>query len=191
MLTAYIFCVLVGGGFLALSVFGDFLDGMDIDVDVDIDGELDAGSGADVARLLSLRTIVYALFGFGATGALLHALWGGASPALTAVVAGVTGLASGALISTVFRYLKRSEAGTALGERSFVGLTGEVSMEIAPDSAGTVNVLRGDRRYSVRARLDSTSPEDGPLGPGQSVVVVGMADGIATVVPVDMKLLEE
>ncbi|WP_420462882.1 NfeD family protein [Candidatus Palauibacter sp.] len=191
MLSAYIFCVLVGGGFLALSVFGDFLDGMDIDLDVDVDGEIDAGGGADVARLLSLRTIVYAMFGFGATGALLHAIWGGSSAGLTAVVAGVTGLASGAIISTVFRYLKRSDSGTALGARSFVGLTGEVSMEIAPDSAGTVNVLRGERRYSVRARLDSTSSDDGPLGPGQSVVVVGMADGIATVVPVDMKLLEE
>ena len=62
---------------------------------------------------------------------------------------------------------------------------------IAPDSAGTVNVLRGERRYSVRARLDSAGPDDGPLGPGQSVVVVGMADGIATVVPMDMKLLED
>ncbi|WP_419167059.1 hypothetical protein [Candidatus Palauibacter sp.] len=32
---------------------------------------------------------------------------------------------------------------------------------------------------------------DQPLHAGQSVVVVGMADGIATVVPVDMKLLEK
>ena len=189
MFSVYLFCLLVGGGFLALSVFGDFLDGMDIDVDVD--GELDAGGGADVAKLLSLRTLVYALFGFGATGAILHWLWGGTNMALTTAVAGVTGLASGALISAAFRYLKRTATGSALGERSFVGLAGEVSMEIGPDSAGTVNVLRGDRRYSVRARLDATSPDGRALGPGQSVVVVGMADGVATVVPLDMKLLEE
>ena len=189
MFSVYLFCVLVGGGFLALSVFGDFMDGMEMDVDVD--GELEAGSGADVAKLLSLRTLVYALFGFGATGAILHWLWGGTNMALTGGVASVTGLASGALISVAFRYLKRTAAGSALGERSFVGLTGEVSMEIAPDGAGTVNVLRGARRYSVRARLDSTSPDDRALGPGQSVVVVGMADGVASVVPVDMKLLEE
>ena len=189
MLTAYIFSLLVGGGFLALSVFGDFLDGMDIDVDVD--GELDVGGGAEVAKLLSLRTIVYTLFGFGATGAILHAVWGGASAGLTAIVASATGLASGAFISAVFRYLKRSEGGAELGERSFVGLTGEVSLEIAADSAGTVKVVRGERRHSVRARLDSTCPDDLPLRAGQSVVVVGMADGIATVVPVDMKLIEE
>ena len=190
MFSVYIFSVLVGGGFLALSVFGDFLDGMDIDVDVDVDAELDAGFGADVAKLLSMRTIVYALFGFGATGAILHWLWGGASPGLTASVAGVTGVASGALISAAFRYLRRTDAGAALGERSFVGLTGEVSMEIAPDGAGTVRVVRGERRYSVRARLDSTETERGALGPGQAVVVVGMADGVATVVPVDDRLLE-
>lgn len=188
MFSVYIFSVLVGGGFLALSVFGDFLDGMDIDVDVD--AELDAGFGADVAKLLSMRTVVYALFGFGATGAILHWLWGGGSPGLTATVAGVTGVASGALISTAFRYLRRTDAGAALGERSFVGLTGQVSMEIAPEGAGTVKVVRGERRYSVRARLDPAEAERGALGPGQSVVVVGMADGVATVVPVDEKLLE-
>ncbi|WP_419940032.1 hypothetical protein [Candidatus Palauibacter sp.] len=186
MFTIYVFCLLVGGGFLALSVFGDFLDGMDIDVDVD--AELDAGGGADVARLLSLRTIVYALFGFGATGSILHWFTG---PAVTGVVAGITGLASGAFISAAFRYIKRSGAGTALGEQSLAGLTGEVTMEIAPDGAGTVKVSRGQRRYSVRARLDSTCPDDLPLRAGQSVVVVRMTDGIANVVPVDMKLLEE
>lgn len=191
MFTAYIFSLLVGGGFLALSVFGDFLDGMDVDADVDLDADAVAGSGADVAKLLSLRTIVYALFGFGASGAVLHWLWGGGSPAVTAAVAGVTGLASGAAINAAFRYLRRSGAGTALGERSLAGLTGEVTMEIAPDGAGTVKVSRGERRYSVRARMDSTCPDDLPLRAGQSVVVVGMKNGIADVVPVDMKLLEE
>ena len=191
MLTAYVFCLLVGGGFLALSVFGDFLDGMDIDVDVDIDGELDAGGGADVAKLLSLRTIVYALFGFGATGSLLHWLWAGASQGLTLAFAGVTGLASGALISTAFRYLRRTGSGTALGERSFVGLTGEVSMEIAPGDAGTVKVVRGERRYSVRARMEATGAEEETLPPGRPVVVVDMADGVATVVPVERDLIEE
>ncbi|MXX69757.1 MAG: hypothetical protein F4Y74_12475 [Gemmatimonadales bacterium] len=189
MFTIYIFCLLVGGGFLALSVFGDFLDGMDIDVDVD--AELDAGGAADVARLLSLRTVVYALFGFGATGAILHWFTG---PAVTAAIAGLTGLASGAFIGAAFRYIKRSGAGTALGERSLAGLTGEVTMEIAPDSAGTVKVSRGERRFRVRARMDSTCPDDLPLRAGRSVVVVRMTDGIADVVPMDpedMKLLEE
>ena len=72
---------------------------------------------------------------------------------MTAVIAGGTGLASGALISTVFGYLKRTEAGTLRGEQSFVGLTGEVSLEIVPGSPGTVTVRRGDRRIRIRARV--------------------------------------
>ena len=124
-------------------------------------------------------------------GAILH--WF-TSPAVTAAIAGVTGLASGAFIGAAFRYIKRSGAGTALGERSLAGLTGEVTMEIAPDSAGTVKVSRGERRFRVRARMDATCPDDLPLRAGQSVVVVRMTAGIADVVPVDpedMKLLEE
>ena len=110
MLTAYIFCLVLGGGLLALSFFGDFLEGevdAAIDLDADVDSGLDAG---DFARLFSLRAIVYALFGFGAAGAVLYAIWGGARPGLTAALAGGMGLASGALISAVFGYLKRSES---------------------------------------------------------------------------------
>ena len=187
MLAAYIFCLVVGGGFLALSLFGDFLE---TDADVDADGGLDLGDSGDIAKLFSIRAIIYALFGFGAAGTLLHLIWGGARPGLTAIAAGVTGLATGALIAAGFRFLKRGSSGAMLGEQSFVGLTGEVSLEIASGSPGTVRVLRGDRRHSIRARMDASCPSDPPLAPGQAVVVVGMESGIAAVVPVEMKLVE-
>ena len=121
MLAAYIFCLVVGGGFLLLSLFGDFLEA---DADIDADADLGIGDAGDVAKLFSLRAIVYALFGFGAAGSLLHLVWGGARPGLTALVAGITGLATGALIGAAFGFLKRSSAGALLGEQSFVGLTG-------------------------------------------------------------------
>ena len=60
----------------------------------------------------------YALFGFGATGTILHRFTG---PAVTASIAGLTGLASGAFIGAAFRYIRRSGAGTALGGRSLAG----------------------------------------------------------------------
>ena len=86
MFTIYLFSLLVGGGFLALSVFGDFLDGMDIDVDVDADigADLDAG-GADRGREDSSRCArsCTRMFGFGATGAILHWVWGGTNMGLT------------------------------------------------------------------------------------------------------------
>lgn len=193
MLTAYIFCLAIGGGFLALSFFGDFFEGeMDIDSDLDAGADLDAVAHAGgIAQLFSLRAAIYALFGFGAAGSLLHALWGGGQPVLTAAIAGGTGLASGALIGTVFGYLKRTETGTLRGEQSFVGLTGEVSLEIAPGSRGAVTVRRGDRRIRIRARAADTWRADQPLAAGDPVVVVEMKDGIAVVSPVAPRLLEE
>ena len=193
MLTAYIFCLAIGGGFLALSFFGDFLEGdVDIDTDLDVGADLDAvAHGSGIAQLFSIRAVIYALFGFGAAGSLLHALWGGGQPVLTAAIAGGTGLASGALISTVFGYFKRTETGALRGEQSFVGLTGEVSLEVAPGSRGAVTVRRGDRRIRIRARAADTLQVDQPLSAGQPVVVVEMKNGIATVSPVGPKLLEE
>ena len=193
MLTAYMFCLAVGGGFLALSFFGDFLEGdVDIDTDVDAGADLDALShGAGIAQLFSIRAAIYAMFGFGAAGSLLHLIWGGGQPVLTAAIAGGTGVASGALISSVFGYLKRTETGTLRGEQSFVGLTGEVSMEIAPGNRGSVTVRRGDRRVRIRAQVADTYRGAEALAAGQPVVVVEMEDGIASVSPVGPKLLEE
>ena len=191
MLTAYIFCLAVGGGFLALSFFGDFLEA-DVDIDADVDGGLDALShGGDIAQLFSIRAAIYAMFGFGAAGSLLYGIWGGGQPVLTAALAGGTGVASGALISSVFGYLKRTESGALRAEQSFVGLTGEVSLEIAPGSRGSVSVRRGDRRVRIRARVADTYQGAEALASGQPVVVVEMADGIASVSPIGPKLLEE
>lgn len=193
MLTAYIFCLAVGGGFLALSLFGDFLEGdVDIDADVDVDADMDAlAHGSGIAQLFSLRAAINALFGFGAAGSLLHLVWGGGQPILTAAIAGGTGVASGALISTVFGYLKRTESGALRGEQSFVGLTGEVSLEIAPGSRGSVTVRRGDRRVRIRAQVADTYRAAEALTAGHPVVVVEMKDGIASVTPVGPRLLEE
>jgi len=193
MLTAYVFCLAVGGGLLALSFFGDFLEGdVDLDADVDVDADVDGiSAGTGIAQVFSVRALINAIFGFGAAGALLHLVWGGAQPMLTAAIAGATGLGSGALISTVFAYLKRTESGALKGEESFVGLTGEVSLEVGPGSHGTVTVRRGDRRVRLRARAADGSAGTLALGRGQAVVVVDMSDGIAAVAPVGPKLLED
>ena len=192
MLTAYVLCLAVGGGFLTLSFFGDFLEGgAEIGADADVGTDPDALSHGGVAQLFSVRAAVNALFGFGAAGTLLHLLWGGGQPVLTAVVAGGAGVASGALIGSVFGYLKRTESGTMRGERSFVGLTGEVSLEIAPGGRGSVTVRRGDRRVRIRARAADARGDAGALAAGQPVVVVEMRDGIASVAPVGPRLLEE
>ncbi len=193
MLTAYIFCAVLGGGLLALSFFGDFLEG-DIDAGdaLDFDGDLDTGVDAgDIGKLFSLRAVVYALFGFGAAGALLHAVWGGARPGLTAVLAGGMGLASGALISAVFGYLKRTESGAIEGGDALVGLRGEVRMAITEGGTGEVRIESGARQFRMRARADDLEDAGMTLEAGRPVVVVDVREGVALVAPVEMKLLED
>lgn len=193
MLTAYIFCLVVGGGLLALSFFGDFLEGdvdadgaLELEADVDVDAD-----GLDFAKLFSLRAIVYTLFGFGAAGAVLHAIWGGGRPGLTAAVAGGMGLASGALINTVFGYLKRTESGTMEGEDSLIGLSGEVRMEITEGGIGQVRIDSGSRQFRMRARADDLEDAGIALEAGRPVVVVDVKQGVAIVAPIDVKLLED
>ena len=193
MLTAYIFCAALGGGLLALSFFGDFLEG---DVDpgdaLDIDGGVEAGADAgEIAKLFSLRAVVYALFGFGASGAMLHAIWAGTRPGLTAVLAGGMGLASGALISAVFGYLKRTESGAIEGGDALVGLRGEVRMAITEGGIGEVRIESGARQFRMRARADDPGDAGMTLEAGSPVVVVDVREGVALVAPVEMKLLED
>ena len=172
MLTTYIACFAAAGALLALSFFGDFLDGdADLAVDADIDGDAFAGAASSI---LSLRTVVYALFGFGAAGTTLHLLWGGDRSGTTALAAAGAGLVSGVLVSTVFRYLKDTEAGAIEGAESFVGLAGKVSVEIGPGSPGLVQVERGGRRVRIRARVNDAYAGEGPLEVGRPVVVVEM-----------------
>lgn len=193
MLAAYIFSLVVGGGLLALTLFGDFFDS-DVDADAGIDLDGDAGvlsGGVEIAKLLSLRSLVYTLFGFGGAGLVLHLIWGGAQPLLTALIAGGMGLGSGALVSTVFGYLKRTEAGAIDGERALVGRSGKIVMAIGDGETGAVRIRSGERQYRMRARADTPLGTAQTLEAGRAIVVVDVKDGVALVTPIDDKLLED
>lgn len=194
MALAYVFALVVGGGFMALSLLGDLAGGgdvadVDLDVDFDADVDVDAGGGNDVnaLKILSLRTLVYALFGFGAVGTILSQLWGGARAPQTALFATAGGVATGFIASAMFGLLKRSEVGDRAGETSFVGLPGVVSLPIGPGSPGQVTVLRGDRSYRIRALPHDTAGHLDPTA-WKEVLVVEMDAGVARVVPVDEEL---
>lgn len=185
MLATYVLALVVGGGLLALSLFGDFFDG-------DVDAEAEVGlDGSEVAKLLSLRALVYALFGFGGTGLVLHLIRAGAQPGSTALIAGAMGLGSGALVSALFGYLKRTEAGAVPGDRSLVGSSGTVLLDIPDGEAGTVRIRSGVRQYRMRARADVPLGAARTLEAGRSVVVVDVTDGVALVTPVNDRLLED
>lgn len=215
MVALYVFSLVLGGGFLAMSAFGDLFGGHgDVDFDSDLGGfdgglELDAGDlGMDVGHLdvdvahaelsadaghlatkiLSIRTLFYSLFGFGSVGSLLTFVWTG-DPLLTAGFAIAGGLASGAVINAAFGYVKGSESGVLLGEESYAGVRGRVTLPIRAEVPGRVVVERGGRRVKLRA-LPHPSGQGDP-STWTRVLVVEMEKGVARVAPIEEGTLLE
>jgi hypothetical protein len=230
MVALYVFSLVLGGGFLAMSVFGDLFgghgdvdlgaDGVPVDVggleldsggvDLDSSGldlhagsmdmdaghlevdaahaELDAEAGHLATKILSIRTLFYSLFGFGAVGSLLTFVWTG-SPFLTAAFAILGGLSSGAVINTAFGYVRKSESGVLRAEGTYTGLQGRVTLPIRPQAPGKVVVERGGRRVELRA-LPHPSGEGDP-GEWKNVFIVEMERGVARVAPIEEDLLLE
>ena len=185
MMAVYLFSLIVGGGLLLLSLFGG--EGGDLEVDgaLDLDGlgdaaEVASGDGAD-SKIFSLRSLIYAVFGFGGTGAVLTSL--GAAAATTLVAALVTGFLSGGMVSAAFGYLRRTDSGAKLDDRALEGLPGHVVLPIEAESPGAVVVVRGDRRLRLRA-LPYGAVEGDP-SEWDRVVVVEVEGGIARVTPLE------
>lgn len=199
----YLFALVVGGGLLLLSAFGDLFGDADVDVgDVDVDGldldmdgldvdtggaDLDAGSadvdghGGHGLKILSLRAITYLLFGIGATGTVLTQL--GTDPVTTAIAAALAGALTMGLVVAAFRYLAASESGSLEGEGGFVGLPATVSVPINAYGHGRVLVRRRDRTFELAARPFESG--DGDPTEWRSVVVVDMDGGVALVAPLE------
>lgn len=207
MSALYLFSLILGGGFLLLSVLGgggegdvDFDGGLDLDVgggaDFELEGldtealegasELASDADAAASRVFSIRTLVYALFGFGATGTVLTQLGLGFATTLAFSVVG--GLASGLLVSLVFHFLVRTDSGDPPGDASLVGLQGVVTLPLGATSPGTVLVERGGRRISLRALPHSTAATE-PESWTQ-VVVVEIEGTVARVAPLDASDLD-
>lgn len=217
MAALYLFTLILGGGFLVLSLLGgdsdgdvDFDGGLDLgDGGLDLDGGLELGDGGDfeldgltadgmegatdvgdhgsaASRVFSIRTIVYTLFGFGATGTILTRL--GIGSVTTFAFATVAGLASGLLVSLIFHFLVRTDSGAHPGDASLLGLTGTVTVPLGDGRPGTVAVERGDRRLSLRA-LPHSSAHGNPEK-WSRVIVVEIERGIARVAPLDAEELD-
>ena len=203
MLPLYLFALILGGGFLLVSLFGDALgtdvdgahadlDGLDLDMDalhadVDVHTEFDGGAGG-WSKLLSLRGAIYGLFGFGGVGTLLHVLRGGAQAGGTAAFAVVGGLLSGALITVLFNLVRESESGDRISEDAFRGLLGELTLPLKDGVGGQIVLTQGVRRIRLPARAhpaaEGVSPES-----WSRVMVVDMEKGVALVAPADPELL--
>lgn len=179
MTTLYWLALVLGGGLGLLSLFGDLLglDGHDGSVDIDHSVDVDH----DGLHILSMRSITYALFAFGAVGVLLGWAWGGGA-LLTAIAALATGLAAGVFSTYLFRWVSRTASGEMLGDSTLVGLPGQMVLPLRGGS-GKVQVTRGGRDFELLARpFDDGAPDPESW---TDVVVVDVRDGTALVSPLD------
>ena len=185
MFALYLFALILGGGLLLFSLFGDGhhhgADASHHDLDVGDAGQADIQDNP--VQWLSLRTVIYFLFVFGGVGAALSKSWPGAAAPLIAVLATGAGAGVGAAVSAAFAYLKKTDSGARDGDESFVGLAGQVTLPFGDSGAGKVLVTRGDRTFELLAR-----PFGGASGDPRhwkAVVVMEMQRGTAMVAPVD------
>lgn len=193
MFTVYVFCLVLGGGLLLLSLAsGDSTDldvDMDVglDADVDVDAGADAGAGSAAQKIFSFRGLIYGLFGFGLTGTILSYLALSTLP--TAVASAAAGVLSSVLVTSVFNYLRTTDSGYLPGDHTFTGAQGRVVLPMSTESAGAVVVVRSGREIRLRA-LPHPSGVGDPSG-WTEVMVIEMDDGVARVAPLeDPQLLE-
>lgn len=192
MLAVYLFLLVVGAGLVVVSLVGDAFSGSEIE----LDAISDLGGGADVKaagggwwEAFSILSLVYASFGAGTVGTLLHLLWGGEQELLTGALAAGSGLACGVVANVLLNFLKRSGSGDLPSEKSFEGLPGDVTLPLREGSPGRIRIQRGSRAHVLRA-LPYGSASESPASPEEwgRVVVVEVRDGIAYVTPAGPEL---
>ncbi len=215
MITFYVFSLVLGGGFLGLSLLGDLFGGHDVDLstdatfdaDVDFDAHLEADAGSfdsdtgsvDVghdaaaghvaSKIFSIRTVTYSLFGFGAVGTLLTYVFHATSAGATAAFAVAGGLLSGTLVNVAFGWVKHSESGILEGEVAYVGNAGRLTLPLVGTS-GKVIVAHAGREVELRALPHPTALEQGDPASWKEILVVEMKNGVALVAPTPKELLD-
>lgn len=176
MTTLYWIALLVGGFFVALSLFGGDAD---TDLDVDADADLDTpGAGAGFIDLLSLRTVfLFAAF-FGLTGVLFS--WQDAGEPFTVLVASLMGLIAGLGGSYVIKRVAQRDVSSTVTTDDLRGKTARVQLPLEPGARGTITVVaRGTRLRLVARPFDDS---EGAFAPGEEVVIVRMDGRVAEVV---------
>jgi membrane protein implicated in regulation of membrane protease activity len=215
VLGLYILAAMVGGGLLVFSVLGGAHDdvggvgahGLDVDAagfDADLSGVdvagadvhvggLDAdhdvefghgGAGALVLGFFRPRNLIFFLAAFGITGTVLT-VTNASTPNATLLLS--LGMGGGALLLThsLFSWLRRSEVGIdTVGDREMEGHTARVVLPMAPGEPGRIVCTIADREYYLTARVSEDVTKH--LRAGSEVVILGIKDGVAEVIPFDV-----
>lgn len=197
----YLVCLLVGGFFVLLSIFGggetdaDLDADFDADFDADLDADFDAdtgsevngleavsdasmGSGPGLVDLLTIRALfLFAAF-FGLTGVLLSLI--GTEEPTAAILSVLTGLAVGLGGNYVIQRVGYRTVSSAVQARDLKGTTAEVLVPFEGGDLGKVSLVARGHRLQLRAR--SFEHAEGTFAPGDTVVVVRMDGSVAEVV---------
>jgi hypothetical protein len=129
-----------------------------------------------LATFMSIRFWTFTLAFFGLTGVVFEEMQllkdGRAILGLSSVLGGGIGFAA----ATLVRYLRAHSVSSVPTEIGYVGLTGEVLLDVTPEEPGRI-------RISARGSLiDLPAKTQGPaLKKGASALVVDMTDGVARV----------
>lgn len=186
----YWFALIVGVGMFLVSIGADFLGDMDVhadaDTDLHIEADHDVDHGAEGFRILSVRNATYFLFAFGVSGVLLSWMWGGTRSVLTAIVSLLLGFAGGSISSIAFGWVRKTESGAMLDDRSWIGLQGRVTLRLTQGGTGKIEILRHGRQHELLARPFDAEP-DRPEE-WTDVMIIDMQQGVALVAPRDPAL---
>lgn len=180
MLPLYLFALIVGGGLLVFSLVAGHAEAHDgsieLDADADVDADLDAhvdlegGDWIVLQSILSIRTLLYLLAGFGATGTLIDLLTD-ASSVVSLLWAVVTGLVAAGLAAAVYAWVRGSDSGEVPTEPDYlVGMTAKVILPVVQGHRGKIIALHGGREVEMLARLFGA--EDAVCPRGSEVVIV-------------------
>ena len=159
----YLSGLIVGGIAVGASLLGGDGDGL--------------GDGLRALAILRLRLLFFFAFFFGLAG-VLGSLPMGAGAAL------FTALGTGAVCSFlgdwVLNRLSDSRADSSLEGDDLIGLEAQVTVPIALGGTGKISAVVQGRTIELLARR---ADAQGPLNPGERVLVLEIDDGVAVVDP--------
>ncbi len=157
----YLSGLIVGGIAVGASLFGGDGDGL--------------GPGLQALAVLRLRLFFFFAFFFGLAGLLGSLL---KTPGAALFTALGTGVVCAFLGDWILGRLSRTSADSSLAGDDLIGLEAEVTVPIAAGRTGKISATVQGRTIELLARR---ADAQGPLNPGDKVLVLEIDDGVAVV----------
>ena len=193
MESAYVFCLIIGGAFVALSAFAG-LDGVDFDQDFEPDLEIiDQENKEDNTSIyhqprrrlwLPFFSLKFWTFGscfFGLTGILLSNISTNLSPTIIAIISIIVGILCGTIMAYILYTLKNRPANSLVRSDDLLGLSGIVEIPFDKNSKGKIQVNVKESMVAFTA----FSEENKDFTRGEKVFIVGVENNRAWVVSED------